>query len=238
MAAVDDPERRPNPPGWRPPRAPYNPYDPADNRPPEGYPSEYNVPISRHWRVRAGENPNYRQFVNRMRMEAFPGSAPPSELYYGRTKVLRRALEKGAGFTDGAQYASMFLCSAVIIYGTFFYRWNDGYNNVFSGPYRFQLRLKKMVTGHLSPQEEQDLVQRRSRPQSDRVIDPSTVSTTDFEGSEWALERPRRSHLLEAERARQDLEELALRTATASDFAGPSQSTPSPSKRWYQFWRS
>ena len=27
--------RRPNPKGWTPPKAPYNPYDPNDTRPPE-----------------------------------------------------------------------------------------------------------------------------------------------------------------------------------------------------------
>ena len=36
--------RRPNPKGWTPPKAPYNPYDPNDTRPPGGYPSEFKLP--------------------------------------------------------------------------------------------------------------------------------------------------------------------------------------------------
>ncbi|KAK7205105.1 hypothetical protein BZA70DRAFT_279074 [Myxozyma melibiosi] len=240
-------ERRPNPRGWRPPVAPYDPYDPTDQRPAEGYPSEYNEPIAKNWRVQAGENPNYRMFINRMRMNAFPGSAPPSDLYYGRLKVLRKS-RKGSGFLSGTHYASLLLCGGIIFFGTFFYRWNDGYSNVFTGPYRLQLRVRKALGFRLSKEQEEDLLHVRHRGQTDRVIDPVTVNTSDLNNSDWALERPRRSHLLEAERIRLENEERALATALritgeAGQSTGLGQSEGVPQqqqqggKSWYQFWK-
>ncbi|KAK9458475.1 uncharacterized protein V1516DRAFT_142302 [Lipomyces oligophaga] len=236
----------PNPPGWRPPKAPYDPTDPNELRPPQGYPSEYNAPIPKAWRVRATENPNYRAFVNRMRMEAYPGSAPKSDFYFGRTKVLRK-VSRHADFLEGSHYTSMILCFAVVIYGTFFHRWNDGYSNAFSTPYRLQLRIKKAIFGSLSAQDEDDLNHARVRGQQQRVIDPETPSPADLE-SELALERPRRSHYLEAERAKQDLEELALlqaesdfeSTARAVDLPAAATSSISHSastpRKWFKFW--
>ncbi|KAK9327338.1 hypothetical protein V1520DRAFT_349128 [Lipomyces starkeyi] len=245
-----DYERRPNPPGWRPPRAPYNPYDPEDLRPPEGYPSEYNRPISKDWRVKAGENQNYRQFVNLMRMQAFPGSAPRSEMYPGRLKVLRKLRGSGQAFTNGLQYASFVLCGSIIVYGTFFYRWNNGYDNIFSGPYRFQLRVKKYLLGRLTEREEMDL-HPRARIKLERVIDP-THGDPDLPDTQWALERPRRIHTLEAERAIQELEERSLRSMDAlerssntsnsdgNDSGNASASgvgSRSWSRQWFQLWK-
>ncbi|KAJ8101529.1 hypothetical protein POJ06DRAFT_251759 [Lipomyces tetrasporus] len=239
-------DRRPNPPGWRPPRAPYNPYDPEDFRPPEGYPSEYNRPIAKDWRVKAGENQNYRQFVNLMRMQAFPGSAPRSEMYPGRLKVLRKIRGSGEAFANGIQYASFVLCGSIIVYGTFIYRWNDGYDNIFSGPYRLQLRIKKYLFGRLSEREEMDL-HPRARIRLARVIDPSQ-GAPDLPDTQWALERPRRVHTLEAERAIQELEEHSLRSrdalgstpdagvADGGEWTGTSSGNNS-SRQWFQFWK-
>ncbi|KAK9320711.1 hypothetical protein V1517DRAFT_328629 [Lipomyces orientalis] len=239
-------DRRPNPPGWRPPRAPYNPYDPEDLRPPEGYPSEYNRPIAKDWRVKAGENQNYRQFVNLMRMQAFPGSAPRSEMYPGRIKVLRKIRGSGDAFASGLQYASFVLCGSIIVYGTFFYRWNDGYDNIFSGPYRLQLRIKKYLLGRLSEREEMDL-HPRARIRLARVIDPSQ-GAPDLPDTQWALERPRRIHTLEAERAIQELEEHSLRSRDAlgstpdTSVSGGGEGTGTSSRnhsssQWFQFWK-
>lgn len=89
------------------------------------------------------------------------------------------------------------------------------------------------------------MVHIRYRKHADRILDNATVNTSNFQGSEWALERPRRSHLLEAERVRQEMEELSLiaqgssRTGgavTAEDLGTP-QSTPNSGKSWYQFWK-
>ncbi|KAK9368554.1 hypothetical protein V1509DRAFT_623256 [Lipomyces kononenkoae] len=240
-------ERRPNPPGWRPPKAPYNPYDPEDLRPSEGYPSEYNRPIPKDWRVKAGENQNYRQFVNLMRMQAFPGSAPQSELYPGRLKVLRKIRGSGEAFASGLQYASWVLCGTIIVYGTFFYRWNEGYDNIFSGPYRFQLRVKKYLLGRLTEREEMDL-HPRARVKLERVIDPAQ-GDPDLPDTQWALERPRRIHTLEAQRAIQDLEEQSLRSIDAlgvgsnagNSDAGESSTNSADSNNrsnWrFQFWK-
>ncbi|KAK9238710.1 hypothetical protein V1525DRAFT_374302 [Lipomyces kononenkoae] len=237
-------ERRPNPPGWRPPRAPYNPYDPEDLRPAEGYASEYNRPISKDWRVKAGENQNYRQFVNLMRMQAFPGSAPRSDLYAGRLKVLRKIRGSGEAFANGLQYASFILCGSIIVYGTFFYRWNDGYDNIFSGPYRLQLRVKKYLLGRLTEREEMDL-HPRARIKLERVIDPAQ-GDPDLPDTQWALERPRRIHTLEAERAIQDLEERNLRsidalgvgssTSTSDAVESSNKSGAGTSRSWFQIW--
>ncbi|KAK9457744.1 hypothetical protein V1511DRAFT_494472 [Dipodascopsis uninucleata] len=234
-----DLERRPNPPGWIAPRAPYNPFDPTDARPAEGYPSEFNEPIPKDWRVKAGENPEYRAFIDRMRMEAYPGSAPSSDLYPGRRKVLRQ-LRQGA-FVDGAHYASVFLCSAIIIYGTFFYRWNEGYDNVFSGPYRLQLRIRKFLTGNLTKQQEEDLLSKKRSP-NDRIIDSSVATNKDFRESEWAVERPRRTHKLEAERALQERDEhllgaSVLPQSTEDLTNSDNRNSISFSRKWYQIWR-
>ncbi|KAK9481245.1 hypothetical protein V1514DRAFT_323342 [Lipomyces japonicus] len=238
--ASDDLERRPNPPGWRPPRAPYNPFDPDDQRPAKGYPSEYNQPISKDWRIKAGENPNYRQFVDRMRQAAFPGSAPASDYYPNRFKVLRR-LRPGS-FINGIHYASVLLCSSLVIYGTFFYRWNEGFDNVFSGPYRFQLRVKRMFFGQLSQQETQDL-KPNPRGQVQRQIDSGAILSKDFQESDWAAERARRGHRVDVDKAIQEHEEQLLRqrqtdpSASATVVVTNDKVENSKAKNWYQFWK-
>ncbi|KAK9469492.1 hypothetical protein V1512DRAFT_256394 [Lipomyces arxii] len=233
-------DRRRNPPGWRVPRAPYNPFDPEDQRPAEGYPSEYNKPISKSWSVRAGENQDYRQFIDRMRMQAYPGSAPASDMYPGRFKVLRRLQGASDGFSKGTHMTSLILCGAVICYGTFFYRWNDGYSNIFSGPYRLQLRIKRMILGGLTQQQEEDL-SKGVRVRLSRVIDSAEGGTPVMEDTKLALERPRRTHMIEVERTRQDLEEQALRQSVLSasdnvDMVIAASANNDNRKRWYKFW--
>lgn len=102
-------DRRPNPPGWVPPKAPYNPYDPTDIRPPEGYPSEFDTPGKpRSWTLRPKEPENYRVVKDQLkRLQYTP--RPLSDLYPGQYKVLRRT---GTGaFNAGIRITSFFLGS-------------------------------------------------------------------------------------------------------------------------------
>jgi hypothetical protein len=200
-------ERRPNPPGWIPPKAPYNPYDPTDLRPPEGYPSEFQTPgRDRSWSIIPKEPTNYRVVKETLKkMQYTP--RPLSELYPGQYKVLRRT-EK-TQFKAGVKYMSAVLSFSIIVGGVFFYRWNDGYDNVFSVPYRFQLRMRQRLFGNLTEQQKEDL-----RPKQRGMV--STTSDTavfvpDSADDTIAMQRPKRSHIIEAERIRQEREEAILR---------------------------
>lgn len=108
-------ERRPNPPGWVPPRAPYNPYDPTDVRPSEGYPSEFQAPgKKRNWSMIPTEPTNYRVVKDSLkRMQYTP--RPHSELYPGQYKVLRRVgptkFQTGVKLATRVATGGMFLLS-------------------------------------------------------------------------------------------------------------------------------
>lgn len=106
-------ERRPNPEGWVPPRAPYNPYDSTDTRPPQGYPSEFNTPgKQRSWTVRPKEPENYRIVKDQLkRLQYTP--RPLSDIYPGQYKVLRRS-DTGA-FTKGIRITSLLLSSGKLV---------------------------------------------------------------------------------------------------------------------------
>lgn len=102
-----DPERRPNPPGWVPPKAPYNPYDPTDLRPPEGYPSEFQSPGKQRGWSRIPKDPStYKQVKDTLKKLHYV-PRPLSELYPGQYKVLRRT--GPSKFQRGVKYSSVVL---------------------------------------------------------------------------------------------------------------------------------
>lgn len=153
---VPDFERRPNPPGWVQPKAPYNPYDPTDLRPAEGYPSEYNAPtaVKKNTGHLARDLTDYQKIkIDMKKLQYYP--RPPSELYPGRYKVLRRVNYK-SGFTRGADLTAKVSIYSVLIFGVFFYRWND-HDNIFSPFRRAQLRVKELILGDLSVDDYNDL---------------------------------------------------------------------------------
>lgn len=174
-------DRRPNPPGWTPPKAPYNPYDHTDKRPPQGYPSEFATPGG-----------HYNQLKDTMRKLQYT-PIPQSELYPGQFKQLRR-VQNYSRFYKGAAMAVKTGSAAVIVYAVFFHRWEG--DNVFTRAYDWRRRIQSLVL----PVKE---VSKPSKP-------PIRLGTGELEvdlDSGIGLERPMKKHVLEAERRRQ-LEEL------------------------------
>lgn len=226
-------ERRANPPGWVPPKAPYNPYDPTDVRPPQGYPSEFKIPGKpRSWSVIPKEPTNYRVVKDTLkRMQYTP--RPLSDLYPGQYKVLRRIDD--TGFNRGVKFSTVFLTSTVAVIGVFFYRWNDGYDNVFSRPYRIQLAIRDKLFGNLSEEQKEDL-QTKSRGVVRMHSQNSSAPTPyDSKYEDLALERPMRNHMLEVERIRQEREEALLRAVDIAEAelkkGGSTVETPAASKK-------
>ncbi|KAK9471220.1 uncharacterized protein V1510DRAFT_397599 [Dipodascopsis tothii] len=221
-------ERRANPAGWTQPRAPYNPYDPTDQRPAQGYPSEFMQPIRRELADASDEQFRYAQFREQMKRASFT-PRPPSDLYPGQYKVLKKALP-AAAFSRGINMVSVTLTAIIVSYAVFFYRWNEGYDNVFSDAYRYQLRLKEKYLGPLSSQEVADL-RPRPRGYAVREVDLPQGPDQTFTESEWAMERPRRSHIMEAERIRQAREEQHLRGLAGA--AGAADAAELSHDEWY-----
>lgn len=242
-------DRRPNPLGWTPPKAPYNPYDPTDIRPPEGYPSELNTPgKERSWTLRPKEPENYRVVKDQLkRLQYTP--RPLSDLYPGQYKILRR-VQPGA-FNTGVRYTSIFLGTGLVLFGVFFYRWNDGYENVFSSTYRWQLRIRDSLFGNLTAQQKEDLIskqrgmtRRTSTNDEAAFIEPSREDI-------HSMQRPQRMHYIEAERIRQEREEAILRAvdiaeeqlklqkngiSSTSNLADPLASAASSSGSRWRLW--
>lgn len=149
-------ERRPNPPGWVQPKAPYNPFDPTDQRPAQGYPSEFNAPsaLKKNTGQVAKDLTDYQKIkIDMKRLQYYP--RPPSELYPGRYKVLRRINYK-SGFRKGADLTAKVSIWGFVIFGLFFYKWND-HNNVFAPFRRAQLRVKEILLGELDKDDYNDL---------------------------------------------------------------------------------
>lgn len=228
-------ERRPNPPGWVPPKAPYNPYDPTDMRPPEGYPSEFNVPGKpRSWSVIPKEPTNYRVVKESLKQMQYT-PRPLSDLYPGQYKVLKRIGDDK--FKRGVRLSSMFLTSTVVLLGVFFYRWNDGYDNIFSKPYRIQLAIRDKLFGNLSEQQKEDM-ESKSRGIV-KIHSQETPISVPYQGKyeDLALERPMRNHLLEVERLRQEREEAILRAVDIAEAElAKSKTDTSTKKKWLRFF--
>lgn len=226
-------ERRPNPYGWIPPQAPYNPYDPTDLRPAEGYPSEFKTPGKpRRWTQIPKEASADRQFKDTLRRLNYT-PRPASEIYPGQYKVLKR---KGTShFNDGVRFFGKSMTFIVLIGSVFFYRWNDGYDNVFSKPYRLQLRLRQKLFGNLSPQQQQDL-EGKQRGMIRRLPAQSQVQTltTELDAS-TALDRPQRSHVIEAERRLQESQEALLRAVQIAEREMSERNANNHKRNW-RWW--
>lgn len=209
--------RRPNPEEWTAPRAPYNPYDPADLRPPEGYPSEYDTPgRPRNWSRIPKDATTFQRVKESMKKSNFT-PRPISQLYPGQYKVLRRKTD--GGFNRGVRACARFAIVSVIVGCVFFYRWNDGYDNVFSVPYRWQLHMRQRLFENLSEKQLEDLRGKQKgmvkRTASGELS--SLFTTSDHPDSAFALTRPSRGQVLEAERLRQEREEAILRAVDIAE---------------------
>ena len=148
--------RRPNPKGWTPPKAPYNPYDPTDVRPPQGYPSEFKAPGTQPEGFSSiPKSPTQYKKVNETMRRLNYTPRPPSELYPGQYKVLRR-VDTNQRLNTGSRWFGTFIGGSIIFYFAFFFRWNEGRENVMSDFYRARLKLKEKIST-LTDEEYDDL---------------------------------------------------------------------------------
>lgn len=236
-------DRRPNPPGWTPPKAPYNPYDPDDVRPAAGYPSEFKIPGN----LPSGfsslpRNPTQYKKVNETMKRLNYTPRPASQLYPGQYKVLRK-VNTSQKVQVGSRWFASLLGGSIIVYFSFFYRWNDGKENVFSDFYRARLQLKERIFGGLSQQEYDDL----HHPQQNKVIIKKVRDAEYIPDdmrrnveSDLAMNKPSDRHFLEAERIRQDQEEMMLRELNehrkyAMEMLGTEDQPQKSTKRWWIF---
>lgn len=239
MARDEDLSRRPNPKGWTPPAAPYNPYDPSDVRPPEGYPSEFKVPGSQPTGFSSvPKSPTQYRKVNETMKRLSYTPRPLSELYPGQYKVLRR-VDANRRLNIGTRWFGTFLATSIVLYGAFFYRWNDGRENVLSDFYRARLLLKERFTT-LTDEEYDDLY----HPKGSGIV-VKNVRDTDYipesvrktQEGKYALNRPSERHVLEAQRIQQQQEEQMLREMeTHKQYLADIMAEEQPrKKKWWLF---
>lgn len=238
----DNFNRRPNPKGWVPPKAPYNPYDATDARPPEGYPSEFKIPgESPQGFSSIPKNPTQYKKVNETMKRLNYTPRPQSTLYPGQYMVLRK-VDTNQRLNTGTRWFGTFLTGSIVVYFTFFYRWNSGKENVMSEFYRYRLKIKENLTG-LTDQEYDDLyhpllaniVVKNVR---DAEYIPEDLRKTR-EG-EFALNRPSERHVLEAQRQKQQQEEEMLRELDqhrkyAQELMGEMETEGKKKKKWWLF---
>lgn len=165
---------------------------------------------------------------------------PQSSLYPGQYMVLRK-VDTNQRLNTGTRWFGTFLTGSIIFYFTFFYRWNDGRENVMSEFYRYRLLLKEKLVG-LTDQEFDDLY----HPKSANIV-LKNVRDTDYipedirrtKEGEFALNRPSERHVLEAQRLQQQREEEMLRELdTHRQYAKSLMSEmegEKKKKKWYFF---
>ena len=208
-----EPTRRPNPKGWIPPKAPYNPYDPTDLRPTEGYPSEFSIPGNQPSGFSSiPKAPTQYARINETMRRLNYTPRPPSELYPGQYKVLRK-VDTYQRLNTGSRYFGTLVGGSIFIYFMFFHRWNEGHETIVSDLYRARLRLKERFFD-LNDIEYQDLhhpkganIVLRNVPDAQYIPDHMRKTV---EG-DYALNRPAARHVLEADRLQQEKEENLLR---------------------------
>ncbi|KAI5954471.1 hypothetical protein KGF54_002246 [Candida jiufengensis] len=210
-----DLSRRPNPKGWTPPKAPYNPYDPNDIRPAEGYPSEYQIPNQEPKGFSSiPKKPTQYQKINETMSRLNYTARPKSNIYPNQYKMLRQ-VDTNKNLHFGSRWFSIFIGGSIIIYGVFFQRWNNGKENVFSDFYRSQLKFKERIMGGLSEVEHDDLYypNQISGRYLKNVKDAQYINEDirKTKENEYVLNRPSERHILEAERIQQENEEKILR---------------------------
>ncbi|CAH6720167.1 hypothetical protein CLIB1444_03S05908 [[Candida] jaroonii] len=211
--ADKDHERRPNPKGWTPPKAPYNPYDPNDARPPSGYPSEYDLPKAQSGFTSTPKDSTQYKKVNETMRRLNYTPRPISEIYPGQYKVLRR-IDSNKRLHFGTKWFGTFITGSLVVYGMFFYRWNDGYENVTSDLYRFRISVKERFF-KLTDEEYMDLHHPKGvdfKLQSVRDVEYIPDEMKKTKESNLALSKPAEKHVLEAQRIQQQQEEDMLRS--------------------------
>ncbi|KAI5962252.1 uncharacterized protein KGF55_003328 [Candida pseudojiufengensis] len=213
--------RRPNPKGWTPPKAPYNPYDPNDIRPAEGYPSEFQIPNQEPKGFSSlPKKPTQYQKINETMTRLNYTARPKSNIYPNQYKVLRQ-VDTNKNLHFGSRWFSIFIGGSIIIYGVFFQRWNNGKENVFSDFYRSQLRFKERMFGGLNEMEYDDLYhsnQSNTGGILKNVKDAQYINEDIRRTNEndFVLNRPSERHILEAQRIQQENEERMLREMDTS----------------------
>lgn len=237
----DDHTRRPNPPGWIPPKAPYNPYDPEDVRPPEGYPSEFKIPSASPLGISSiPREPTQYKKVNETMKRLNYTPRPRSTLYPGQYMVLRK-VDTNQRFNTGIRMFGTLISISIIGYCTFFYRWQDGSETVFSEFYRMRLRMQERLFG-LSDQDYQDLYHPKGTQHSLKSVrDVDFVHQKAAPESEYLLNRPSERHILEAQRSQQEEEEMTLRALDehrefARHFMEDTNMNEEQPKRMKRFW--
>ncbi|GME72741.1 unnamed protein product [Ambrosiozyma monospora] len=216
---IDDYERRPNPKGWVQPKAPYNPFDPSDQRPAEGYPSEFNAPskLKQNTGFVAQDTTDFEKIrVDMKKLKYHP--RPPSELYPGRYKVLRK-VNVQTPFKRGANITAKGTMWGVVIFGVFFYKWND-HENIFAPFRRFQLKAKELLFGELNIDDFNDLYNYKKDlpiPQKplpsimyEKNVEEHLVGE-DTKNDEFIKDRFGNKHVVQAEHVKQKEEEGMLR---------------------------
>lgn len=233
---LEDLPRRPNPPNWTPPASGsrYNPYDPHDLRPPQGYPSEFNTPGKlSSITSQPGSASSYQHMKKSMKVFGYDDPRPYSSLYPGQRKILKRVYNYDK-FYYGVKWTGTLAMGGIVIYSLFIHRWNDGYENVFSDTYRLKLRLKYLLTGGsgLTEEEKQDLSSVKSKPEKHKVVfnnnstEPginSKFKVEDVEQNDLVLERPQAKHYIEAQRILAKREEKLLRSLDLAEVEAVSE---------------
>lgn len=257
MSSPEDFERRPNPKGWVQPKAPYNPYDPFDQRPAQGYPSEFNAPeaVKKNSGSIARNLDDYQRMKLDMKtLQYYP--RPPSEKYPGRYKVLRR-VNSNNPFTRGANLTAKVSIYGFVAYAVFFYKWND-HENIFAPFRRCQLYLKEAILGQLDEEDYNDLYHYDAnkaipqRPLPSRMYDKNVEGGIAGEGSvnnEHIVDRFGTKHVVFAEHLNQESDaekmakldemlrqrQLELESMQSNLQQQQQQSAPPKSSSW-RFW--
>ncbi|ODQ77393.1 hypothetical protein BABINDRAFT_163639 [Babjeviella inositovora NRRL Y-12698] len=239
-------ERRPNPPGWVPPKAPYNPYDPTDVRPPGGYPSEFATPGKKvNWQSVPQNASEYKKVRETMKKLNYT-PRPRSELYPGQYKVLRR-INTYYNFNRGIKYAAYGLCFFGLTV-SLFSRWNDGgYEHVFSDFYRAGLRFRQQMFGYLSEEQLKDLEAPRKISEGSKAArgaKPTNLDNSLAVESEYVMQRPTTGHFLQAQTTLQAAEEQKMREMDGNAIEAQIrqleqlvyQEAPSEKKARWKFW--
>lgn len=231
-------DRRPHPAGWVPPKAPYNPYDPSDARPAEGYPSEFKIPGEAPSGMSSiPRNPTQYKKINETMKKLNYTPRPLSTKYPGQYMVLRK-VDTNQRLNTGTRWFGTFLTGSIIVYFAFFYRWNDGRENVMSDFYRFRLLLKEKVFG-LSDTEYDDLHHPKGHGISIKNVPDAQYIPEDIRKTKeggFALNRPSERHVLEAQRIQQEHEEAMLRELDKHrKYAEEIMGEEKKKKKWWIF---
>lgn len=238
-------------PQLHPKGAPYNPFDPTENRPLGGYPSEFAVPGTQTNSGSIQPATEFQRVQYAMNHLGYH-PRPRSLIYPGQYKLLRKIDDRRSRFWKGARKAAWAVIGCGLVYIVFFHRWNDGYDNIFSPFYRFQLKTKWAITGKISKEEYEDLFPKQKGYVSNGyglLAGSKTKSVEEMEKheSKFALERPTEDQIMRAERQMQEQEEALLKAmdlaeanlknqANGNLSLAPSVQNDSKKSSWWKFF--